>query len=253
MSSSGSAFVSDSAIVRNVLQSGHIGLWTKMRRSGGQFSGHQSHHFKSDPWRTSSPLHQNLGFRYTQAIWRNQTGSGHSEPRSIATTAITRKPFEISFDPQTISYRKLLEFYDPSTLNRQGNDRGASYRSAIFYTSDEQKRIAEDHHCRCRCFRPLAGQGCHRGGARRTVLGGRAGASGLSGEISRRLHLSLHPAELDAAAPGGESRSRRERSFDSLTTGSDLPVPPSIRTAFKFANSRALSSRRQWETLSRTH
>ena len=55
---------------------------------------------------------------------------------------------EISFDPQTISYRKLLEFFfqihDPSTLNRQGNDRGASYRSAIFYTSDEQKRFAQD-------------------------------------------------------------------------------------------------------------
>ena len=55
---------------------------------------------------------------------------------------------EITFDPQTISYRKLLEFFfqihDPSTLNRQGNDRGASYRSAIFYTSDAQKRIAED-------------------------------------------------------------------------------------------------------------
>jgi peptide-methionine (S)-S-oxide reductase len=55
---------------------------------------------------------------------------------------------EITFDPQTISYRKLLEFFfqihDPSTLNRQGNDRGASYRSAIFYTSDEQRRIAED-------------------------------------------------------------------------------------------------------------
>ena len=55
---------------------------------------------------------------------------------------------EIIFDPQEISYRKLLEFFfqihDPTTRNRQGNDRGASYRSAIFYTSDEQKRIAED-------------------------------------------------------------------------------------------------------------
>jgi methionine-S-sulfoxide reductase len=114
---------------------------------------------------------------------------------------------EITFDPQTISFRKLLEFFfqihDPSTLNRQGNDRGASYRSAIFYTSDEQKRIR--HYCRCRCFRPLAGQSCHRGGARRTVLGGRARASGLSGEISRRVYLSLHSAELDAAASGGEN------------------------------------------------
>jgi peptide-methionine (S)-S-oxide reductase len=55
---------------------------------------------------------------------------------------------EITFDPQHISYRDLLEFFfqihDPSTKNRQGNDVGASYRSAIFYTSDEQKRIAED-------------------------------------------------------------------------------------------------------------
>ena len=55
---------------------------------------------------------------------------------------------EIIFDPQTISYRKLLEFFfqihDPSTLNRQGNDLGTSYRSAIFYTSDAQKQIAED-------------------------------------------------------------------------------------------------------------
>jgi peptide-methionine (S)-S-oxide reductase len=55
---------------------------------------------------------------------------------------------EITFDPGQTSYRDLLEFFfqihDPTTMNRQGNDAGASYRSAIFYTSDEQKRIAED-------------------------------------------------------------------------------------------------------------
>jgi peptide-methionine (S)-S-oxide reductase len=55
---------------------------------------------------------------------------------------------EIVFDPRQISYRKLLEFFfqihDPTTKNRQGNDRGLSYRSAIFYTTEEQRHIAED-------------------------------------------------------------------------------------------------------------
>jgi peptide-methionine (S)-S-oxide reductase len=55
---------------------------------------------------------------------------------------------EIIFDPAKISYRDLLEFFfqihDPSTKNRQGNDVGLSYRSAIYYTTDEQKRVAED-------------------------------------------------------------------------------------------------------------
>jgi peptide-methionine (S)-S-oxide reductase len=55
---------------------------------------------------------------------------------------------EIVFDPAVIGYRELLEFFfqihDPSTQNRQGNDRGTSYRSAIYTTSPEQKAIAED-------------------------------------------------------------------------------------------------------------
>jgi len=55
---------------------------------------------------------------------------------------------EILFDPTRISYRQLLEFFfqvhDPSTRNRQGNDVGSSNRSAIFTTSDEQRRVARD-------------------------------------------------------------------------------------------------------------
>jgi peptide-methionine (S)-S-oxide reductase len=55
---------------------------------------------------------------------------------------------EIIFDPDVNSFRDLLEFFfqihDPSTRDRQGNDVGRSYRSAIFYTSDEQKQIALD-------------------------------------------------------------------------------------------------------------
>ena len=53
---------------------------------------------------------------------------------------------EIVFDPSVISYRRLLEFFfqihDPSTANRQGNDMGMSYRSAIYYLSDAQKDMA---------------------------------------------------------------------------------------------------------------
>jgi peptide-methionine (S)-S-oxide reductase len=55
---------------------------------------------------------------------------------------------EVVFDPERLSYRRILEFFfqihDPTTLNRQGNDVGTSYRSAIFYTTDEQKSIAQD-------------------------------------------------------------------------------------------------------------
>jgi peptide-methionine (S)-S-oxide reductase len=55
---------------------------------------------------------------------------------------------EVIFDPEQTSFRKQLEFFfqihDPTTRNRQGNDLGASYRSAIYYTSDEQKQVALD-------------------------------------------------------------------------------------------------------------
>ncbi|WP_279599505.1 peptide-methionine (S)-S-oxide reductase MsrA [Methylobacterium sp. E-065] len=55
---------------------------------------------------------------------------------------------EITFDPAQTSFRRVLEFFfqihDPTTPNRQGNDRGLSYRSAIYYTDDAQRRVAEE-------------------------------------------------------------------------------------------------------------
>src|SRR3712207_9555456 len=54
----------------------------------------------------------------------------------------------VTFNAEVLSYRKLLEFFfqihDPTTRNRQGNDRGTSYRSAIFYLNEEQKQIANE-------------------------------------------------------------------------------------------------------------
>jgi peptide-methionine (S)-S-oxide reductase len=74
------------------------------------------------------------GGNVANATYRNH--EGHAEA------------IEIIFDPQKLSYRKLLEFFfqihDPTTKNRQGNDVGTSYRSAIFYTTEEQKRIAQE-------------------------------------------------------------------------------------------------------------
>jgi peptide-methionine (S)-S-oxide reductase len=55
---------------------------------------------------------------------------------------------EINFDPTQMTYRRLLEFFfqihDPTTVNQQGNDRGMSYRSAIYYVDEDQKTVAEE-------------------------------------------------------------------------------------------------------------
>jgi peptide-methionine (S)-S-oxide reductase len=74
------------------------------------------------------------GGHVANATYRNH--GGHAEA------------IEIIFDPAKTSFRQILEFFfqihDPTTLNRQGNDLGTSYRSAIFYVDDEQRRVAED-------------------------------------------------------------------------------------------------------------
>ena len=92
---------------------------------------------------------QDLLRRYPGVISTRVGYSGGDVPNATYRNHGTHaEAIEIIFDPDKLSYRTLLEFFfqihDPTTLNRQGNDRGTSYRSAIFYTSDEQKRIASD-------------------------------------------------------------------------------------------------------------
>lgn len=115
---------------------------------------------------------------------------------------------EIVFDPTVTSYRNILEFFfqihDPTTLNRQGNDRGLSYRSGIYYVDEEQKRVAED------TIADVDASGLWDGKVVTEVqpvgefLGGRARSPGLSGEAPGRLHLPLRPSRLGASeAPKG--------------------------------------------------
>ncbi len=92
---------------------------------------------------------QDLIRRYPGVISTRVGYSGGDVPNATYRNHGTHaEAVEIVFDPKVISFRKILEFFfqihDPSTVNRQGNDRGTSYRSAIFYTSDEQKRVALD-------------------------------------------------------------------------------------------------------------
>ena len=89
---------------------------------------------------------------HSEAAGNSSTRVGYSggdvENATYRNHGTHAEAIEITFDPEQTSYRDLLEFFfqihDPTTVNRQGNDVGMSYRSAIFYLDDDQRRIAED-------------------------------------------------------------------------------------------------------------
>ncbi|MBY5336842.1 peptide-methionine (S)-S-oxide reductase MsrA [Rhizobium leguminosarum] len=92
---------------------------------------------------------QDLIRRYNGVISTRVGYSGGDVPNATYRNHGTHaEVIEIIFDPARISYREILEFFfqihDPSTRNRQGNDVGLSYRSAIFYVTPEQERVARD-------------------------------------------------------------------------------------------------------------
>ncbi|MBA1345574.1 MULTISPECIES: peptide-methionine (S)-S-oxide reductase MsrA [Rhizobium] len=92
---------------------------------------------------------QDLIRRYNGVISTRVGYSGGDVPNATYRNHGTHaEAIEIIFDPARISYREILEFFfqihDPSTRNRQGNDVGLSYRSAIFYVTPEQERVARD-------------------------------------------------------------------------------------------------------------
>jgi peptide-methionine (S)-S-oxide reductase len=92
---------------------------------------------------------QDLFRRYDGVLTTRVGYTGGNTPNATYRNHGTHaEAVEIVFDPARINYRQILEFFfqihDPTTRNAQGNDVGTSYRSAIFYTTDEQRRIAED-------------------------------------------------------------------------------------------------------------
>lgn len=93
-------------------------------------------------------------FRQLPGVTNTEVGytGGSTEHPTYETVKIGKtghaESIQIEFDPNKTNFKNILEFFfkihDPTTLNRQGNDIGTQYRSAIFYHSDEQKRISEE-------------------------------------------------------------------------------------------------------------
>jgi len=111
---------------------GDVMAFEKVILAGGCFWGMEEL-FRREPGVVSTRV------GYTGGEVRNATyfnHDGHAEA------------IEVVYDPEQTDFRALLEFFfqvhDPSTKNRQGNDVGTSYRSAIFYTSEDQRKTAED-------------------------------------------------------------------------------------------------------------
>jgi len=128
-----------------------------LRSEGGEHFSFSTLNSKANTMTTQRAILAGGCFWGMQDLIRKQPGvvstrvgySGGDVPNATYRNHGTHaESIEITFDPARISYRTLLEFFfqihDPTTMNRQGNDIGTSYRSAIFYTNDEQKRIAED-------------------------------------------------------------------------------------------------------------
>jgi peptide-methionine (S)-S-oxide reductase len=100
-------------------------------------------------WGTQAVFERVKGVIATTAGYSG--GSAKTAHYEDVTTETTdhAESVEVVYDPSRLTYGQLLRVFftihDPTTLNRQGNDEGTSYRSAIFYANDDQKRIAETY------------------------------------------------------------------------------------------------------------
>ena len=154
---------------------------------------------------------QDLFRRYDGVISTRVGYTGGNVPNATYRNHGTHaEAMEIIFDPARISYRQILEFFfqihDPTTRNRQGNDIGTSYRSAIFYTTTNSSALPKIRS-------PMSTHPAY-GRAKSSPKSCRPATSGKPSPStrticceSRRLHLPLHSARLEAARAqeqGGE-------------------------------------------------
>jgi peptide-methionine (S)-S-oxide reductase len=99
-------------------------------------------------WGTQAVFERVKGVLKTTAGYAGGSASTATYDQVTTETTGHAESVEVVYDPSKITYGQLLRVFfsvahDPTQLNRQGNDVGTSYRSAIFYTSDEQKRLAQ--------------------------------------------------------------------------------------------------------------
>jgi peptide-methionine (S)-S-oxide reductase len=101
-------------------------------------------------WGVQSVFQRVKGVLSTTAGYAGGSAKTATYEQVVTETTGHAESVEVTYDPSRITYAQLLRIYfsvahDPTQLNRQGPDVGTSYRSAIFYTNDEQKRLAETY------------------------------------------------------------------------------------------------------------
>ena len=182
---------------------------------------------------------QDLIRKFPGVIWTRVGYSGgdvkNATYRNHGTHA---EAIEVYFDPEKLSYRRLLEFFfqmhDPTTLNRQGNDVGTSYRSAIYYTSEAQEAGGGGHHRGCGRLGPVARQSGDGSRPGRGLLGSRARAPGLPGADPQRLHLPFRASGLDTADE------RNSSGVLSVQPSNESSVRPTAFCQSPYSRSRSL-------------
>ena len=189
-------------------------------------------------WGTQSVFERVKGVLATTAGYAGGSASTATYDQVTTETTGHAESVRVVYDPSKITYGQLLRVFfsvahDPTQLNRQGPDVGTSYRSAIFYTSDEQRRISLAYIAQLDAAARLSQADCDPGCPAEGLLRRRVLPSALRGQQSgQSLHPGLRPPQdrgAQAAVPRALSGLQGQVTFG-LATGSnrDRPLEPSV-------------------------